>query len=60
MSVTRAVRELIVRKASLDELRTATNLEGLKTMRQAAIERASRGETSLDEVLRVTREQVEG
>jgi type IV pilus assembly protein PilB len=60
MSVTRAVRELIVRKASLDELRTAVNLEGLKTMRQAAIEKASCGETSLDEVLRVTREQVEG
>ena len=60
MSVTRPVRELIVRKAALDELRTAVNLEGLKTMRQAAIEKAARGETSLDEVLRVTREQVDG
>ncbi len=60
MSVTREVRELIVRKASLDELRAAVNLEGLKTMRQAAVEKAFRGETSLDEVLRVTREQAEG
>ncbi len=60
MSVTRAVREMIVRKASLDDLRAAANLEGLKTMRQAAIEKAFRGETSLDEVLRVTREQVDG
>ena len=60
MSVTREVRELIVRKASLDELRAAVNLEGLKTMRQAAVEKAVRGETSLDEVLRVTREQAEG
>jgi type IV pilus assembly protein PilB len=60
MSVTRTVRELIVRKSSLDELRAAANLEGLKTMRQAAIEKASRGETSLDEVLRVTREAAEG
>jgi type IV pilus assembly protein PilB len=60
MSVTRAVRELIVHKASLDELRAAVNQEGLKTMRQSAIEKAFNGETSLDEVLRVTREQVEG
>ncbi len=60
MSVTRTVRELIVRKASLDELRTAANLEGLKTMRQAALEKANLGETSLDEVLRLTREQAEG
>jgi type II secretory ATPase GspE/PulE/Tfp pilus assembly ATPase PilB-like protein len=60
MSVTRAVRELIVRKASLDELRAAANLEGLKTMSQAALDKASQGETSLDEVLRLTREQVEG
>jgi type II secretory ATPase GspE/PulE/Tfp pilus assembly ATPase PilB-like protein len=60
MSVTREVRELIVRKASLDELRAAANLEGLKSMRQAAVEKAFLGETSLDEVLRVTREQAEG
>jgi type IV pilus assembly protein PilB len=60
MSVSREVRELIVRKASLDDLRAAANLEGLKSMRQAAVEKASHGETSLDEVLRVTREQAEG
>ncbi|MBI3289119.1 MAG: Flp pilus assembly complex ATPase component TadA [Elusimicrobia bacterium] len=60
MSVTRSVRELIVRKASLDELRAAASQEGLKTMRQAAVEKASNGETSLDEVLRVTREQADG
>ena len=60
MSITRTVRELIVRKASLDELRAAANQEGLNSMRQAAIEKASKGETSLDEVLRVTREAAEG
>ncbi len=60
MSVSREVRELIVRKASLDDLRAAADLEGLKSMRQAAVEKASLGETSLDEVLRVTREQAEG
>jgi len=60
MSISREVRELIVRKASLDELRTAVSLEGLVTMRQAAVEKAATGETSLDEVLRVTREQTEG
>ena len=60
MSVTRTVRELIVRKASLDELRAAANQEGLKSMRQAAIDKAALGETSIEEVLRVTREQTEG
>ena len=60
MSVTRSVRELIVRRASLDELRAAANLEGLKSMRQAAVEKAVCGVTSIDEVLRVTREQAEG
>jgi len=60
MSVGRAVRELIVRKASLDELRAAANKDGLKTMSQAALEKAAAGVTSLDEVLRLTREQTEG
>ena len=60
MSVTRAVRELIVQKASLDALRAAANQEGLKTMSQAALEKAAAGLTSLDEVLRLTREQTEG
>jgi type II secretory ATPase GspE/PulE/Tfp pilus assembly ATPase PilB-like protein len=60
MSITRTVRELIVRKAPLDELRSAVNAEGLKTMRDAAVEKAARGETSIDEVLRVTREQADG
>jgi type IV pilus assembly protein PilB len=60
MSITRGVRELIVKKAPLDELRAAVNSEGLKTMSQAALEKAASGETSLDEVLRVTREQADG
>jgi len=60
MSVTREVRELIVRKASLDDLRAAVALDGLKTMRQSAVDKASTGETSLEEVLRLTREQADG
>jgi type IV pilus assembly protein PilB len=60
MSVTRSVREMIVRKASLDDLRAAADQEGLKTMRAIAVEKAKKGDTSLDEVLRVTREQAEG
>jgi type II secretory ATPase GspE/PulE/Tfp pilus assembly ATPase PilB-like protein len=59
LAVNRAVREGIARKASVDELRVAADTEGLKNMRQAALEKAARGETSLEEVLRVTREQVE-
>jgi type IV pilus assembly protein PilB len=58
-SVTRSVRELIARKASVDELRAASAKEGLKSMRDSALEKVSRGETSIEEVLRVTREQTE-
>jgi len=57
--VTRGVRELVARKASVDELRAASAAGGLKSMRQTALDRAAAGETSLDEVLRLTREQSE-
>ncbi len=60
MSVTREVRELIVRKASLDDLRAAVSRDGLKTMRQSAVEKAASGETSLEEVLRLTRAPADG
>lgn len=60
LPVNRAVREMILRRAGADELRAAMAAEGLRTMRQSALERAASGETSLEDVLRVTREQVEG
>ena len=59
MPVTRAVRELIMRKASVDELRAAVDSEGFKSIRRTAIDKAMAGETSLEEVLRMAREQTE-
>jgi type II secretory ATPase GspE/PulE/Tfp pilus assembly ATPase PilB-like protein len=59
MPVNAAVRALIARKASVDELRAAAASDGMRSMRQSALDRARKGETSLEEVLRVTREQVE-
>jgi type IV pilus assembly protein PilB len=59
MPVNNKVRELIVRKAPVDEMRAAAREDGLKTMRQAALDKALSGETSLDEVLRLTRGQTE-
>ena len=55
--VSSEIREMIVRKASVDEMRRITETEVLKSMRQSAYEKAAKGETSLAEVLRVTREQ---
>ena len=57
--VTRSVRELVSRRASVDELRAASAAAGLKTMRQAALEKALSGDTSFEEVARLTREQSE-
>lgn len=59
MPVTRAVRDLILARASTDEIRAAAALEGYKSMRQAAIDKVVSGETSLEEMLRMTREQVD-
>ncbi len=50
------MRELVFRKASTDERRAAARAEGMKTLLEAGLELARRGETSLEEVLRVSRE----
>jgi type IV pilus assembly protein PilB len=59
MPITRAVRELILNRGSVDDLRVAAALDGYKSMRQVAIEKVALGETSVEEMLRVTREQVD-
>jgi type IV pilus assembly protein PilB len=52
----KTMRELVFRKASTDEMRSAARAEGMKTLLESGLELARRGETSLDEVLRVSRE----
>lgn len=59
LSASRSIREMIIKKASIDELRTAAESEGMRNLRQSALEKAWAGETSLEEVLRMTHLQSE-
>ena len=51
------IRALIYRRAAAAELLAAARAEGMQTMLEMGLQRALAGETTLDEVLRVTREQ---
>jgi type IV pilus assembly protein PilB len=46
--------EMIARNVTANELRQHAQTEGLLSLRQAAVEKAERGETSLEEVIRET------
>ena len=46
--------EMITHGATAPQLREAASKEGMMTLRRAALEKAMRGETSLDEVIRET------
>jgi type IV pilus assembly protein PilB len=59
LAVSGTIRGLIVNKASVDELRKAAVAEGFKSIRQTAMDKAVIGDTSLEEVFRLTREQVD-
>jgi general secretion pathway protein E len=56
LEVTDTVRDLVLRKASASEIHKAAMGQGMRTMRQHGIAKALAGETSLEEVLRVTQE----
>ena len=49
------IRSMIHRGASADELRTHFRLHGGRTLREEGVELAMSGQTSLEEILRVTR-----
>jgi len=59
MSISRNVRDLIVRKAPVDELRAAAEADGFVSMRKTAMQKVLQGETSIEEAVRLTREQVD-
>ncbi len=50
------IRNLIVAKATQGEIAAAAEEAGMKTLRQAGLELAAQGITSLEEVLKVTRQ----
>ena len=57
MRITEKVRQLIVNPAfTLDNLRTLARSEGMKSMFEDGLEKAARGNTTIEEVLRVIRE----
>jgi type II secretory ATPase GspE/PulE/Tfp pilus assembly ATPase PilB-like protein len=53
---TDVIRKLILEQRSSEEIRTAAQKAGMKTLRDIAVEKMALGETSLDEIMRVTQE----
>jgi general secretion pathway protein E len=60
MPLSEALRERIVQRASLAELRAVASAEGMKSLRDAGWEKARAGITTTDEVIRLTRDEVLG
>jgi type IV pilus assembly protein PilB len=56
LPVTDAIRELVSKKVSTDEIMEAATKEGMKSMSQDGIEKVTSGQTTIEEVLRVVQE----
>ena len=56
LSVTESIKELINRKATSDEIENQAKKEGMITMLEDGFIKAAEGITSIEEILRVTRE----
>jgi general secretion pathway protein E len=54
--VTDAIRQLILRRATIQEIHRAAAADGMRSMYEDGIEKALLGLTSIEEVLRVTRD----
>jgi hypothetical protein len=54
LSVTRSMRELLAERAPESAIRAAALAEGMRTLRQDALAKARAGQTTLEEVLRIT------
>ena len=57
--MTPQVRELILKKAPLDQVRRKAQEQGMRSMREDGMDRVKQGLTSVDEILRVTQEDDE-
>jgi len=51
-----AIRNLILARASSDEIKRQAQAEGMKTLRESGVEKLKAGMTTVDELLRVTQE----
>jgi type IV pilus assembly protein PilB len=56
LEITDEIRELIINKASSDEIKELARKQGMKTMMEDGIEKVLNGETSLGEILRVAKD----
>jgi type IV pilus assembly protein PilB len=54
MPITQDLREMILKGASTADLRALAQREGMKTLRQAGLDKALDGVTTVEEILRVT------
>lgn len=57
LTVDDQIRQMIIKRAPLDELRNYAREHGMRTLREDALEKGLRGEISLDEILRITPEE---
>jgi type II secretion system protein E len=58
LPISEAIREMIVQGSSVDEIRAAARNEGMAPLRTDGWLKAAAGETTLEEVIRVTRDEV--
>jgi type II secretory ATPase GspE/PulE/Tfp pilus assembly ATPase PilB-like protein len=60
LAITEPVRNLIIARASNDEIKRQAHADGMTTLREACLEKLRAGLTTIDELLRVTQEQGTG
>jgi type II secretory ATPase GspE/PulE/Tfp pilus assembly ATPase PilB-like protein len=56
LSVTETIKELIVKRATSDQIQDQAKKEGMRTMIEDGFVKAVRGQTSIEEILRVISE----
>jgi type IV pilus assembly protein PilB len=56
LAISKEIRKLILRNASTIEIQEQAELDGMKTLRQAGIEMALRGDTTIEQVIAATTE----
>jgi general secretion pathway protein E len=58
LTVDEQVRDLLLQNKDAASIKAAATRKGMKTLRDAGLAKALVGETSIEEVLRVTQEEV--
>src|SRR5262249_23742759 len=58
LKMTRSIKDMVVKGASVDELRDQAVKEGMITLRNDALAKALAGKTTVTEILRVTKDEV--